>query len=161
MKCIYQIINLKDGKRYIGSTTDFNRRMSQHLGRLRLGKHHSKHLQNAWERDGEESFRFEVLEEAERSELTTIEQKWLIETNVCDPAVGYNKAPLVGSYPGFGHTVESRLAMSNARSGHRGALHRLKPWVKVVEERRDLQRSSRRFDAQTRERNEPRKQNSF
>jgi hypothetical protein len=52
---VYQIINLTNGKRYIGSAANkrgFDQRWSIHRTLLFQGKHHSSKLQNAWNKYG-------------------------------------------------------------------------------------------------------------
>lgn len=58
---IYRILNLVNGKRYIGSAKDLRDRWSLHRSTLRAGTHANRHLQFAWRKYGEQSFRFEVL----------------------------------------------------------------------------------------------------
>src|SRR6476620_11859536 len=59
---IYQIRNLINDKRYVGSTsTSFARRWQQHLNLLLQGKHHCKHLQNSWNKYGAEAFAYEII----------------------------------------------------------------------------------------------------
>lgn len=53
---IYAIVNLANGKRYIGSAKSFARRWYMHRRELGLGKHHSRHLQRSWTRHGAEGF---------------------------------------------------------------------------------------------------------
>ncbi len=62
---IYAIVNLKTEKFYIGSAVKLNSRKSLHLNQLRKGKHHSKYLQNSYNKHGEECFIFKVLEYVE------------------------------------------------------------------------------------------------
>lgn len=45
---IYQIINLVNGKCYVGSAVNIKKRCYYHLRSCRLNKHHSKKLQRAW-----------------------------------------------------------------------------------------------------------------
>lgn len=59
---IYQIRNLINGKFYVGSTMRFERRWWDHQEKLRKGNHVNAHLQASWNKHGEESFVFEVLE---------------------------------------------------------------------------------------------------
>lgn len=69
-KGIYLIKNKVNNKIYVGSTsTGFSRRWSQHKTYLRGNKHHSRHLQNAWNKYGEENFEFSVLEEISDEKL--------------------------------------------------------------------------------------------
>jgi len=61
-KGIYCIINIKTSKRYIGSTSvTFDQRFNSHIRLLRQNKHHSIHLQNSWNKYGEESFKFYII----------------------------------------------------------------------------------------------------
>lgn len=54
---IYQIRNLANNKRYIGSTECIERRWRHHQRLLKINKHHSCHLQSAWEKYGKEDCR--------------------------------------------------------------------------------------------------------
>jgi len=75
---IYQIRNLINGKIYIGSTNDFKRRHNEHQVELRGNRHHCKHLQNSWNKYGEDVFVFEILEKLDNVEkLIGVEQKYL------------------------------------------------------------------------------------
>ena len=59
---IYTITNTLTGEQYIGSSEHIPNRWSQHRKLLCAGKHDNPLLQDAWSRDGELAFRFEVLE---------------------------------------------------------------------------------------------------
>ena len=59
---IYQITNVFNGKKYVGSTVDFERRWKRHLDNLRKGRHHNSRLQRAYNKYGEGVFEFSVLE---------------------------------------------------------------------------------------------------
>lgn len=52
---VYTIINIKNGKRYVGSTRLFEERKYYHLYLLRKGSHHSKILQRAYNKYGEKT----------------------------------------------------------------------------------------------------------
>ena len=54
-----------NGKKYVGSAVNFKRRRRKHRKSLRKGTHHSPHLQNAWNKYGEDNFKFDVLEYVE------------------------------------------------------------------------------------------------
>ena len=51
---VYKIRNLIDGKVDIGSSANVKARWYAHRYELRLGTHHSRYLQRAWDKYGEE-----------------------------------------------------------------------------------------------------------
>lgn len=59
---IYKITCIANNSFYIGSCKEFKRRYRGHLGSLRRGTHHSKKMQNVFNKHGENSFVFEVIE---------------------------------------------------------------------------------------------------
>lgn len=116
MSAVYKIHNTVSGKVYVGYTTDFRRRVSQHLFQLRKGKHHSKHLQVAFDKYGEGAFDFLLIEEVERAQAVEREQFWIDTLGTCNPTIGYNKAR-VGHNPGCPHTIETKRLMAEQRRG--------------------------------------------
>lgn len=77
---IYKIRNVVNGKFYVGSAVDTRTRFRQHRRLLRKNIHHCKHLQAAWNKYGEDAFRFEVVEYVSgREELEPREEVWLVE----------------------------------------------------------------------------------
>lgn len=89
---VYAIKNLKDGKVYVGSTSQgFRKRFGEHRKRLRAGTHKNRHLQEAWARDGAESFAFSVLEVVtDMDSLLSVEAAWMARTQCWDNNRGYN-----------------------------------------------------------------------
>jgi hypothetical protein len=49
---IYQIRNKANGHRYVGSSNNIQERWHKHISDLNRNKHHSRHLQNAWNKYG-------------------------------------------------------------------------------------------------------------
>ena len=77
---IYKIRNVVNGKFYVGSAVDTRTRFRQHRRLLRKGTHHCKHLQNSWNKHGEDVFKFEIVERVEsRDLLESVENTWLAE----------------------------------------------------------------------------------
>ena len=74
---VYRIINIVNNKMYIGSSKDLNTRKTNHFIMLRGGKHHSIHLQRAFDKYGERNFKFEVLEYCEESIILDRENYYL------------------------------------------------------------------------------------
>jgi len=61
---IYLIYHKDSDKCYVGSTNNERRRKKEHLNMLESGTHHSKYLQNAWNKHGgKAAFGFKVIEE--------------------------------------------------------------------------------------------------
>jgi group I intron endonuclease len=57
VKCyIYKIINNVTGQKYVGQTTNFSRRIGDHLTKLRANKHPNPKLQSSWNKYREENF---------------------------------------------------------------------------------------------------------
>lgn len=62
---IYMIYCIANEKAYVGRSKNINRRWQQHKWYLRTNKHYNTHLQNAWNKYGESSITFHVLENCE------------------------------------------------------------------------------------------------
>lgn len=113
---IYRIVNTVNKKTYVGQSDDFIERRKGHWTPLRGGYHHNGHLQSAWNKYGEASFIFEILELIEipeglsivetREYLTPYEQAWMDKLHP-----EYNKTPAAGTTRGYKHTDESRAKM--------------------------------------------------
>lgn len=67
MKGIYKIVNIKNGKFYVGSTSNFHKRKLMHFNQLRKNKHHSIYLQRAFDKYGESNFEFIIIEECDNT----------------------------------------------------------------------------------------------
>lgn len=59
---VYGIKNKVNGKIYIGSSVNYLYRQYGHKSLLKKSKHPNKHLQNSWNKHGQESFSFYILE---------------------------------------------------------------------------------------------------
>lgn len=87
---IYKIVNLVNGKVYVGSAKNLKRRSGTHLNDLRNNKHHNAHLQNSWNAYGGDKFKFTVIELCGREELLNREDFWISELNAHVTKGGYN-----------------------------------------------------------------------
>jgi group I intron endonuclease len=99
---IYEIVNLVNGKRYVGSAVEFARRWRGHRSCLVRGKHHSRYLQNAWNKYGEAAFDFRVIELCDPQILIEREQFHINER------AEYNCSPSAGSILGLKLTEEQK-----------------------------------------------------
>lgn len=87
---IYVIINRLNGKTYVGSAVKFSRRWKKHIRDLRMNKHHSRHLQSAWNKYGD-VFSFTVERWCAKEDLIRFEQE-VIDTLKPE----YNVSPTAG-----------------------------------------------------------------
>lgn len=75
---IYIITNKINNKVYIGQSVDIRRRLVKHVALLRHNYHWNLHLQNAWNKYGEDNFEFDILEIVENeNELVEREQYYI------------------------------------------------------------------------------------
>ena len=110
---IYAIVNLKNQKHYVGSAVNLRKRKGVHLAELRAGRHHCSKLQNAWNKYGENAFRFDVLEVvADKEQLIEREQFYIDAT-----LPFYNSARIAGSSLGRVLSDETRKKISEALTG--------------------------------------------
>lgn len=118
MQAIYRIKNTTNGMFYIGSTKNLHKRFMEHANALRKNTHHNQHLQSAWNKYGEKSFCFELVEEVkEISLLLEREQHWLDKTEAYIRGKGYNLCPKAISCEGVTRSEEFKDNLSKNRRG--------------------------------------------
>lgn len=112
---IYKILNTKNGKIYIGSAVNIKERWKIHLWHLRNGTHHNRHLQRAWNKYGEETFSFIVLEVCEPDILLEREQSYLPVEKTSEALIEngfYNISPVAGNTQGVALSDERKQKIS-------------------------------------------------
>lgn len=76
---VYQILNLKNDKIYIGSSSHMNggikRRWYEHVTSLQNNCHANTHLQRAWNLYGAENFQFSIIEDIDRDKQKILERE--------------------------------------------------------------------------------------
>jgi len=105
---IYYIQNINNGKMYIGSAVSIMERWRLHRLHLMKKDHVNTYLQSAWNKNGEDCFKFGVLEDVNREKLLEREQHWINYYSTCEREFGYNLAPVAGSMLGYKHTEETK-----------------------------------------------------
>jgi group I intron endonuclease len=115
---IYQIVCTETNKRYIGSAKNLRQRWNDHRKLLRYDKHKNDYLQKAWNKYGENNFRFLIIEfVSEVNALLQREQMWLDVSQSYDEKLGFNIATKAGSNIGrkfpkeFGDLISSKKKM--------------------------------------------------
>lgn len=111
---IYRIVNVVNMKMYIGSAAGkqgFGGRWRIHRFDLLRGSG-SPRLQNAFNKYGEASFKFEILCVCRPQEAIRYEQVFLDIFESWRPETGYNIAKIAGSRLGVPHTEETKRKLS-------------------------------------------------
>jgi group I intron endonuclease len=107
---IYQIVNLENGKCYVGSAKTLTRRKWLHFNDLREGTHNNDRLQNAFDSYGENNFKFRILEHCKPENLIEREQYWMDQLKATDAEYGYNICPVAGSNLGITYSCPQSSA---------------------------------------------------
>lgn len=88
---IYEVKNIVNNKRYIGSSTQIKERRTAHFSNLRNGRHPNKHLQADWDMHGESNFVFNILEPIKNKDVLLIrEGYWINKLRSNSRNNGYN-----------------------------------------------------------------------
>jgi len=119
---IYKIRNVINGYYYIGSTVNSRKRFWAHRKDLRLGRHVCIHLQRAWNKYGEDCFKFEIVEQLDSKEaLFPAEQRWLDEhfgKDYCYNVAACADAPMRDASPELRARLAEKTKAWLERDGH-------------------------------------------
>jgi len=113
---IYKIENLINKKLYIGQSINIKRRWSYHKSKLKRNVHWNPHLQSAWNKYGEENFKFEKIEDCTINLLDEKEKYWCDLYESFKNNNGYNLTVPIG-YGRYNITDSGRKALSKAHKG--------------------------------------------
>lgn len=104
-KCgVYEIRNTQNNKMYVGSTKmSFLKRLQHHLSMLKRNTHKNSYLQNSWNKHGQNSFEFNILEITDKNNTLFKEQLWIDKTKCVE--VGYNINPLASGTPNLSKEI--------------------------------------------------------
>jgi group I intron endonuclease len=111
---VYEIVNLVNGKRYVGSAVRLAKRRKHHFFRLRNGDHANKHLQSSYNKHGREAFKFEVVVYCAPETLAAEEQRRIDSYPRCRL---FNIRRQAQSNEGVVASEETRRRMSAAHRG--------------------------------------------
>lgn len=106
---IYSITNLINNKKYIGQSIDIENRFVRHKCELRKGRHVNKHLQHAWNKYGENNFKFEIIEICSKTSLNNRECYWISFYDTLNN--GYNLDRGGEGIRGYTHSQEEIIKM--------------------------------------------------
>lgn len=132
ISCVYCIENIVTGKKYVGSTINYNRRITKHKIELKGGYHHNKYLQKDYNLHGLDSFRVSILEKHDtEKKLRDAEQKYIdkliekdenyniseLSTSPCLPGKKNAMYGTVGYWKGKKMSEQARINMSKSAVG--------------------------------------------
>jgi hypothetical protein len=98
---VFQIVNLRNGRSFIGKSNDLDAAISRQRKDLQEGTHRNEALQKDWVAFGEDAFRFVILATlpsrtepgaVSTKELEALEDLWLHKLQPYGPR-GYNGEP--------------------------------------------------------------------
>lgn len=107
---VYQIRSKVDGRLYVGSSVNLEKRWKEHRRQLDEGKHHSRFLQRCWTKYGADAFEFSVIVYCHQDTVLMYEQFYIDELRP-----EFNTVPTAGSQRGLKHSDETRRKMSASR----------------------------------------------
>jgi group I intron endonuclease len=110
---IYSIVCLANGKIYVGSAVHIERRWGEHRRMLSASRHYNSHLQCAWNKYGEPSFEFGILELAPRGHLIAREQFWIDRHDASNKKKGFNLCPNAASILGLKRSEETKAKLAD------------------------------------------------
>jgi len=122
---IYKIENTINGKVYIGSAIDIEKRWREHRHHLSNGSASDK-FQKAWNKYGSKSFTFSIVEYTEKEILILREQYWIGFFDAVSN--GYNTCLIASSSLGIKRSLETR---NKLRLSHLGKKLPLEQRIKI------------------------------
>lgn len=120
---IYKITCIPTGKVYVGSAIDLNRRWLEHRAALRCGRHWNDYFQKAWNKYGEASFHFQIIELVLSAFVIEREQYWIDRLQAFDRRRGFNISPTAGSPLGVTRSEETKQLLSRLMRGRKLGPH--------------------------------------
>lgn len=127
---IYQIINLINNKRYIGSAYDLNSRCGRHFIDLKKNQHYNLILQRAYNKHGKENFKFEILLYCDKKDLIFFEQRAMDSFNKKEL---YNIRTRAENNEGLKHTEEIKKEMSIRFKGKNNPMYGSHPSTETIQ----------------------------
>ncbi len=112
---IYKIVNLVNGRVYIGESYHCLQRKRQHLRELKKNRHSNSHLQRAWNKYGKENFKFIIIEICPENIRYSRERYWIAkyQANI----TGYNQSSGGEGEVGVRYNEERSKKISKAMTG--------------------------------------------
>lgn len=104
---VYLIENTVTGRKYVGSSSNIDRRIKTHIQHLEKGCHNNRKLQKDHDMHGIESFNFIILEkDVAHDLLTAYEKYWIYKHDAIVKYKGYNDKMPTLNHSAFKYVCE-------------------------------------------------------
>lgn len=108
--CVYWIENIINGKKYVGSTTNYNKRCIKHRCELKSGYHHNKNLQKEYDEYGANAFKYTILQKcSSEKELRDKEQDYIDQLIEKGEAYNISELSTSPSLPGSKNAMYGKV----------------------------------------------------
>lgn len=124
---VYRIHCSGNKKVYVGSSVSIRQRLAVHFSALRRNAHTNRHLQNAYDKYGMDSFSADIIQICDEKSRIEFEQEWIEIYNAADPEYGMNNSWTATTTVGFKHSSETKKLLSELAKG-RSTDHLIAYW---------------------------------
>ena len=120
---IYCIENLVNHKKYIGQSVNIDKRWYAHRRTLNLNIHDNCFLQRAWNKYGENNFRFYIVKKCNIEQLDELEKYYIKMFNAFNNDYGYNMSEGGEGTFGYKHSEDTKKLISQIQIGKKLSEH--------------------------------------
>lgn len=111
---VYLIENSVTGRKYVGSSSNIDRRIKTHKQHLQKGCHNNRKLQKDHDMYGIESFKFIILEkDVAHDLLTAYEKYWIYKKDAIVRFKGYNDVMPTLNHNAFKYVYNLKEGIAN------------------------------------------------
>lgn len=111
---VYLIENTITGKKYVGSSSNIDRRIKNHIQHLEKGCHNNRKLQKDHDIHGIKSFNFVILEkDVSHDLLTAYEKYWIYKHDAIVKYKGYNEKMPTLNHSAFQYVCKLKQEQEN------------------------------------------------
>lgn len=111
---VYLIENSVTGRKYVGSSSNIDRRIKTHKQHLQKGCHNNRKLQKDHDMYGIESFKFIILEkDVAHDLLTAYEKYWIYKHDAIVKYKGYNDVMPTLNHSAFKYVYNLKEGIAN------------------------------------------------
>lgn len=149
---IYTITNVVNNKVYVGQSINLSYRIKDHTNKLNCGKHKNPHLQNAWNKYGNASFKFEIVTICLESELNMYEIEFINKFSSNNKDHGYNLREGGKSGGKISQETKDKLRLANlGKILKKETKHKITKWLLKHYETNDGHMSGKKHSDKTKQ----------